>query len=113
MTVRPAKILVVDADAGARVLMRAALHKAGFSVVLASDGRAALQLFGAARFDMVMLDADMPDMRGSEVCATMRAGAGQMLPILMVTGMDDVGSVEHAYHSGATDFISKPINLVA
>ena len=111
MTVRPAKILVVDADAGARVLMRAALHKAGFSVVLASDGRDALQLFGAARFDMVMLDADMPDMSGFEVCATMRAGAGQMLPILMVTGIDDVGSVEHAYHSGATDFISKPINL--
>ncbi len=110
MTSPPAKILVVDDDAGARVLMRAALHKAGFAVTLASDGRDALHLFGSARFDMVMLDVDMPDMSGFEVCVQMRAEVGRLLPILMVTGMDDVGSVEHAYQSGATDFISKPIN---
>ena len=110
MTIPPAKILFVDADAGARVLMRATLHKAGFAVTLASDGRDALHLFGVTRFDMVMLDVDMPDMSGFEVCAQLRTDAGQLLPILMVTGMDDVGSVERAYQSGATDFISKPIN---
>ena len=73
----------------------------------------ALHLCGVTRFDMVMLDVDMPDMpdmSGFEVCVQMRAEVGRLLPILMVTGMDDVGSVEHAYQSGATDFISKPIN---
>ena len=110
MTLDRPRILVVDDDGGTRTLMRAALRKSGLSVSLASDGRDALQQFDAARFDMVMLDVDMPDMSGHEVCARLRADAGALLPILMVTGMDDVQSVEHAYQNGATDFISKPIN---
>lgn len=40
----------------------------------------------------------------------LRAQAGDLLPIVVVTGMDDVGSVESAYHAGGTDFIAKPIN---
>jgi PAS domain S-box-containing protein len=110
MTLDPARVLVVDDDASARTLMRAALQKTGFNVTVADGGREALKQFGAARFDMVMLDVDMPDMSGYEVCAQLRADAGQLLPILMVTGMDDVRSVERAYQSGATDFLSKPIN---
>jgi diguanylate cyclase (GGDEF)-like protein/PAS domain S-box-containing protein len=57
-----------------------------------------------------MLDVDMPGLTGHEVCTALRAEAGQLLPIVMVTGLDDVQSVEKAYHAGATDFIAKPIN---
>ena len=106
----PMKILVVDDDANARLLMRAALRKSGFEVSLASGGQDALRQFRAAPHDMVMLDVDMPDLSGFEVCATLRAAAGDLLPIVMVTGMDDLGSVERAYDSGATDFIAKPLN---
>src|SRR6266508_420706 len=104
------KILVADDDATARVLMRAALQKAGFEVSVADCGEDALRQFRGHLFDMVMLDVDMPDLTGYEVCTALRAEAGELLPIVMVTGMDDLQSVEKAYDSGATDFIAKPIN---
>jgi PAS domain S-box-containing protein len=110
MTSPVARILVVDDDATARMLMRAALRKSGFDVTLAESGEAGLRAFQAAPFDMVMLDVDMPDMTGNEVCTVLRAQADPLLPIVMVTGLDDVLSVENAYLSGATDFIAKPIN---
>jgi diguanylate cyclase (GGDEF)-like protein/PAS domain S-box-containing protein len=110
MTGDAAKILVVDDDATARMLMRAALRKSGFEVTLAESGEAGLRAFKADSFDMVMLDVDMPDMTGNEVCTVLRAQADPLLPIVMVTGLDDVLSVENAYLSGATDFIAKPIN---
>jgi PAS domain S-box-containing protein len=104
------KILVVDDDSSARLLMRAALRKSGFDVTLAEGGEDALRQFDAAHHDLVMLDVDMPDMSGHAVCAALRAKVGDSLPIVMVTGMDDVLSVERAYESGATDFIAKPIH---
>lgn len=111
MSTKPAlQILVVDDDATARLLMRAALVKAGYGVRLASGGEDALRVFGEAPADMVMLDVEMPDLSGHEVCARLRAVAGDLLPIVMVTGMDDVRSVEKAYEAGATDFIAKPLN---
>lgn len=107
----PQRILVADDDATARILLRAALHQAGFEVGLAVDGEDALRQFSAHAWDLVMLDVEMPGLDGHEVCATLRAQAGPLLPIVMVTGMDDVNSVERAYDSGATDFIAKPLNL--
>jgi diguanylate cyclase (GGDEF)-like protein/PAS domain S-box-containing protein len=103
-------ILVVDDDAGARILMRAALRKAGYEARLAVGGEDALRQFRAAPCDMVMLDVDMPDLDGHEVCAALREFAGPLLPIVMVTGMDDLRSVERAFDAGATDFIAKPVN---
>ena len=103
-------ILVVDDSADARMVMRAALRKAGFDVREAEGGQDALNQFRAAACDLVMLDVEMPDMSGHEVCAVLRAEAGPQLPIVMVTGMDDVASVETAFSVGATDFISKPVN---
>jgi diguanylate cyclase (GGDEF)-like protein/PAS domain S-box-containing protein len=107
---RGGKILVVDDDSTALLLMRAALRKSGFEATMASSGAEALRLFRADSFDVVMLDVSMPEMSGYEVCVALRKEADTSLPIVMVTGMDDVDSVELAYQSGATDFISKPIN---
>ncbi len=103
-------ILVVDDDPDARLVMRAALRKAGFDVRLAEGGEDALRQFRASPCDMVMLDVEMPDLGGHEVCAILRAEAGPLLPIVMVTGMDDLQSVETAYERGATDFLAKPVN---
>ncbi|MDE2628305.1 MAG: EAL domain-containing protein [Burkholderiales bacterium] len=110
MTDRRRTILIVDDDADARLVMRAALRKVGFDVRMAEGGEDALKQFRAEPCDLVMLDVDMPDLSGHEVCAILRSEAGPLLPIVMVTGMDDVTSVETAYMHGATDFISKPVN---
>jgi diguanylate cyclase (GGDEF)-like protein/PAS domain S-box-containing protein len=105
-----ARILVIDDDPSALLLMHAALVKAGFDVVTAADGALGLAAFRAQRCDMVMLDVEMPGLSGFEVCTQMRAEVGEEVPVVMVTGMDDLGSIERAYESGATDFIAKPIN---
>lgn len=104
------RVLIADDESGTRTLMRAALRKAGFEVTLASDGLEALEAFRGAAHELVLLDVDMPGLDGNRVCAEMRREAGALLPIVMVTGMDDVYSVERAYDAGATDFIAKPIN---
>ena len=109
-TDRPMSILVADDEPTSRLLMRATLAKSGFEPVLAVDGQDALTQFRAGPCDMVMLDVEMPLLDGFQVCAALRAEVGPELPIVMVTGMDDVESIERAYQSGATDFIAKPIN---
>jgi diguanylate cyclase (GGDEF)-like protein len=105
-----ARVLVIDDDVTVRMLMRAALQKVGFQVSLADGGEEGLRLFNEQPCDLVMLDVDMPDLSGHEVCSRLRLLAGDLLPIVMVTGMEDAASVEAAYESGATDFIAKPIN---
>lgn len=110
MMSEPIRILVVDDEPTARLLMSAALKKAGFEVSVAMDGEDALRQFHAHACDMVMLDVDMPGLNGYQVCAALRKEVGDALPIVMVTGMDDTRSIEQAYEVGATDFIAKPIN---
>ena len=110
MTESSARILVVDDDTTARLMMGACVRAAGFEVVMASNGEQALRLFGEQPFDMVTLDEEMPGLAGHEVCSQLRAVAGDLLPIVMVTGLDDMSSVERAYQCGATDFIAKPVN---
>ena len=85
MTAARQTILVVDDDADARMIMRAALRKAGFDVRTAVGGQDALNQFRADPCDLVMLDVEMPDLSGHEVCAVLRAEAGPLLPIVMVT----------------------------
>ena len=103
--------LIVDDDSTARLLTRAALEQVGFSVTEAEDGDRALAAFERARPDLVLLDVDMPGMDGYTVCQTLRGRTeARHVPIVMVTGRDDVASINRAYEAGATDFVAKPIN---
>ena len=104
------RILVIDDDASTLLLIRAALVKAGYEVITATDGARGIATFREQPCDMVMLDVEMPGMSGFDVCEHLRADAGDELPIVMVTGMDDIASIERAYEAGATDFIAKPIH---
>jgi diguanylate cyclase (GGDEF)-like protein/PAS domain S-box-containing protein len=104
-------ILVVDDDAAARRLTRATLTRAGFDVVEASDGQKALEAVQLTMPDLVLLDVSMPVMDGFTACAKLRQLAGgARVPVVMMTGLDDVESIERAFEVGATDFLTKPIN---
>ena len=104
-------VLVVDDDDTVRLLMRAALEKAQFRVIEAENGAIAIRMFGHFRPDIVLLDIFMPGMDGFSVLSELRRSAGgEVIPILIVTGLDDIASIIKAFDMGATDFITKPIN---
>jgi diguanylate cyclase (GGDEF)-like protein len=104
-------VLIVDDDVSMRLLLRTSIERGGFSVEEAADGRQAIELFDLSKPDAVLLDVVMPGLDGFETCAALRQRPGGVhVPILMVTGVDDVESIGKAYEAGATDFASKPIN---
>lgn len=104
-------VLVVDDDAGGRRLTRAILGKVGFEVAEAGNGQIALDAMRARMPDIVLLDVSMPVMDGFTACAELRRlPGGDGVPVVMMTGLDDTQSIERAFDSGATDFITKPIN---
>lgn len=104
-------VLVVDDDMTVRFLAREVLEQAGFRVEEADDGAPALTVFTANLPDIVLLDVMMPTMDGFATCAALRAQpGGSHIPVLMMTGLDDMDSINRAYEAGATDFAVKPIN---
>lgn len=106
-------VLIVDDDAAIRLLSRETLEQAGFDVLEAEDGAGALALFEEVHPDIILLDVTMPEMDGFTVCASVRRmPAGERVPVLIMTGLDDMESIHRAYNAGATDFITKPINWV-
>ena len=106
-------VLVVDDDEIARMLARRFLGEAGFDVSEAVDGESALEQLALAPPDAVLLDVGMPGIDGFEVCTRLRVELGlDKLPVVMLTAIEDVASVEQAYAAGATDFSTKPVNWV-
>ena len=106
-------ILVADDDPNSRFLLRQTLEIADFRVVEAKDGKEAVTVFAVHKPLLVLLDVMMPGMNGYEVCSVLRRlPGGEITPVLILTGLDDVESIKKAYEAGATDFASKPINLM-
>jgi diguanylate cyclase (GGDEF)-like protein/PAS domain S-box-containing protein len=104
-------VLVVDDDATMRLLVGEALAPDGLEVIEAPDGEAALACLRRRVPALVLLDVQMPGLDGFSVCEEMRRHpAAADVPIVMMTGLDDVESIRHAYEVGATDFVTKPIN---
>ena len=104
-------VLIVDDDPAMRLLERASLEQAGFSVREAACGIEALIAFQERCPDAILLDVMMPDVDGFHVCREIRkSAAGELVPIIMVTGLDNADAIDHAFEVGATDFICKPIN---
>ncbi len=105
------RILVVDDDAGGRRLTRATLVRAGFEVIEAENGQRAIDIMRTSIPDLVLMDVSMPVKDGFTACAELRTlPGGEGVPIVMMTGLDDVQSIERAFEVGANDFITKPIN---
>lgn len=106
-----ARVLVVDDDRTTRSMVAAVLRRDGLQVVEAPDGAQALQEVRRERPDLILMDVLMPGMDGHTACARIRAElADEALPIVMLTAVDDLESIETAFDAGATDFITKPIH---
>ncbi|MGH9197891.1 MAG: response regulator, partial [Acidimicrobiia bacterium] len=106
-----AVILVVDDDPLMRLAAREALEQDDWSVIEAENGRLALDACQRLQPDLVLMDVLMPDTDGFSTCAALRnLPNGSCTPVVMVTGLNDLDSINRAYEVGATDFITKPIN---
>jgi diguanylate cyclase (GGDEF)-like protein len=104
-------IMVVDDDDAVRLMARETLEHSGYAVWDSRSGIQALAVFEEKCPDIVLLDVVMPGVDGFTVCSAIRhTASGKDTPILMMTGLEDLESIDCAYEAGATDFITKPIN---
>ena len=108
---RRSRVLVVDDTESVRSLFRKLLSTDGHDVVSAADGAAALDAVQRHRPDVVLLDVDMPEMDGLEVCRRLKADPGTRLtPVVMVTGQTDLNDRLRGIEAGADEFLSKPVH---
>ncbi len=106
-------ILTVDDDVTTRGFLRASLEGAGLMVIEAGGGEEAIRLFAEQRPDLVLLDVAMPGLDGFATCAALRAmPGGDSVPIVMLTGSDDLAAIVRAYEVGATDFELKSVKWI-
>ncbi|WKA29843.1 PP2C family protein-serine/threonine phosphatase [Bradyrhizobium roseum] len=110
--IRDAKILIADDDPLSRRLLVGILQKQNFrNLKVAEGGRAALELLYSFRPDLVLLDMQMPDIGGLEVCQKARAHPDSVdIPILVQTATVNRREMGNLFAAGASDFLSKPIN---
>jgi DNA-binding response OmpR family regulator len=101
-------ILVVDDEPKIAALARDYLEHAGFAVVTAADGRAALEAVGRTRPDLVVLDLGLPEVDGLDVTRAIRRDSS--LPIVMLTARDDEIDKLLGLELGADDYLTKPFS---
>ncbi len=105
-----ARILVVDDDPLARRSLRGMLERGHYQVETAEGGREALALLPSYKPDLVLLDIQMPDMDGLEVCRQIRdLPNGELLPILFLTGDERPDIHALAFQVKGDDFLRKPV----
>ena len=102
------RILVVDDDPQIRRVMRVTLTGQGYEVDDAKSGEAALEKLRDERFDLVLLDMNMPGMGGLETCRAIRAQSE--IAIIMLTVRDSESDKVAALDAGADDYVTKPYN---
>ncbi len=108
-----AQVLLVDDSRMMRAVLKKALGEIGFqNVVEAVDGADAVAKMQAASFDLVLLDMEMPVMTGLEVLAAMNlAPALKGLPVIVISGADQIDMAVQCIEAGAEDYLTKPPNL--
>jgi two-component system KDP operon response regulator KdpE len=104
-----ATILVVDDDSQIRRVMRNALSSHGYTIIEARNGEEALKKVRADRLDLIILDLNMPDMDGIEVCREIRVVSN--LPIVMLTVRSAEKDKVRALDAGADDYVVKPFGI--
>ena len=102
------KVLLVEDDLALSDVVAFTLRRAGYDVVAAYDGLAALELFESAAPDLLLLDLNLPRLDGLGVCRRVRAGSDVPIIILSVRGEDE--AVVRGLEMGADDYVVKPFS---
>jgi two-component system response regulator RegX3 len=100
------KILIVEDESSFSEAISFLLGKEGFETDVAENGRAALELFKASAYDLVLLDLMIPEVSGIDVCRAIRTTS--MVPIIMLTAKDSEVDKVVGLELGADDYVTKP-----
>ena len=104
------RALVVEDESKMAALLRRGLHEEGYAVDVASTGEDGAWLGNENDYDVILLDAMLPDIDGFEVCRRLRA-AGRWSPVLMLTARDGVQDRVAGLDAGADDYLTKPFSF--
>lgn len=104
------RILLVEDEAGAALMLTKGLRENSYAVDLAIDGEAALYQASINDYDLILLDVMLPRKNGLEVCRELRA-AGSSVPVLMLTARDAVEDRIAGLDTGADDYMAKPFDF--
>ncbi|MDP3543012.1 MAG: response regulator [Elusimicrobiota bacterium] len=111
MSERPL-ILIIDDEHDFRVICAHVLERGGYDTATAADGAAGLAAFAERRPDLVVLDGNLPDLDGIEVCRRLRKlPGGGAVPVLMCTVRSAVVSISEGLDAGVTDYVLKPFEM--
>jgi DNA-binding response OmpR family regulator len=102
------KIMVVDDEPKVTELIRAYLEKDGYEVILAADGKMAVERARKDKPDLIVLDLNLPEMDGIEVFRSVRTFSD--IPVIMVTARDDEVDKIVGLQLGADDYVTKPFS---
>ena len=106
----PANLLVVDDEENLADMVATALRFAGYQVSLAPGGIEALKAIRSAPPDLVVLDVNLPDLDGFEVCRRMRRD-GHEMPVIFLTARDGLEDLRTGFRQGGDDYLTKPFSL--
>ena len=105
-----AKILVVDDEEIVVDLHKRMLEKDGYEVIIAHNGAEALELVATETPDLILTDVFMPEMNGLELCEELKKSEQtNLIPVIMVTAVDDYDNKIRGIETGADDFLAKPV----
>jgi two-component system OmpR family response regulator len=106
----PARLLVVDDEEALVDLLGDALRFAGYEVHVARNGFDALKVAADVRPDLLVLDVNLPDLDGFEVCHRLRRD-GEQAPVIFLTARDDPADLRTGFTRGGDDYVTKPFSL--
>ncbi|MBI1831246.1 MAG: protein kinase, partial [Planctomycetes bacterium] len=107
------RLLIVDDDEMMRSIARYALTAEGFECVEAADGRQAIDTARSGRFDLVLLDVELPEVRGDDVLRRLRdEPSSPNLKIVMASGRASAEEMSNMLLAGADDFLTKPFSVM-
>jgi putative two-component system response regulator len=103
------KILIVDDDSQNVEVLRRLMTRLGYDVIITSNGESALRAVVRDRPDLVLLDVNMPEMNGFEVCRRLKANpATRLIPVVLITTLTASEDRIRGIEAGADDFLAKP-----
>ena len=102
------RVLVIDDDRAITEFLSVVLGKHGFQVLTANRSEEGLQLITGKKPDVITLDLMMPDINGWDMCKKIRAFS--MIPILVISAINDPQTIASMLDSGADDYIVKPLS---